>query len=152
MLGPSPGASALTGGGMGRTGSIRAVLACAALAALPFVAAGTAADDDLIGAGLPVVDVSLRDDAVAGLPGVIPPGPVTVRATNDGSSDRSLALGRLDDGSVRVVARTAVLAPGEADLVVVRFRPGRWIAAEGGVSRAPAAAALVPAPAPGAPR
>jgi hypothetical protein len=137
---------------MGRTGCTRAVLACLALGAVPFVAAGTAADDDLVGAGLPVVDLSMRDDAVAGLPGVIPPGPVTVRATNDGTSDRSLALGRLAGGSLRVVARTAVLAPGDADLIVVRFRPGRWVAAEGGVSRAPAAATLVPAPAPGAPR
>ncbi len=131
---------------------MRALLACVALGAVPLVAAGSAADDDLIGAGLPVIDLSMRDDAVAGLPGVLPPGPVTVRATNDASSDRSLSLGRLDAGSVRVVAHTAVLAPGEADLMVVRFRPGRWIAAEGGVSRAPAAATLVPAPAPGAPR
>jgi hypothetical protein len=132
-----------------RTG-IRAVLACVVLGATPLLASPAADDHDP--AGLPVIDLTMRDDAVAGLAGVVAPGPAAVRVTNEGSSDRTLVVGRLDGTALRIVARSASLVPGAWDLVVVRFGPGRWLAAEEGVSRAPAAATLVPAQAPGAPR
>ena len=61
-------------------------------------------------------------------------------------------IARLDGGALRVAARTGALAPGDGIAVTVRFTPGRWLAAERGVSRGPAAATLVPAPTPGAPR
>jgi hypothetical protein len=77
---------------------------------------------------------------------------MTVRVVNDGSSRRSLVIGRLNSRGMRVTARTGALAPGDGAAVAVRFTPGRWIAAERGVSRGPAAETLVPAPMPGAPR
>ncbi|HTI33827.1 MAG TPA: hypothetical protein VL422_09150 [Miltoncostaea sp.] len=135
---------------MRRSSGVRAVLACLALAAAPLLAAP--ASDDHDPAGLPVLDLTLRDDAVTGLAGVVEPGPAALRVTNAGSSDRSLVVERLDGDTPRVVAHSASLVPGAWDVVVVRFGPGRWLAAEEGVSRAPAAATLVPAPAPGAPR
>lgn len=132
-----------------RTG-VRAVLVCVVLGATPLLASPAADDHDPD--GLPVIDLTMRDDAVAGLAGVVAPGPAAIRVTNAGSSDRWLVVGRVDGAALRVVARSATLVPGAWDLVVVRFGPGRWLAAEEGVSRAPAAAALVPAPRPGAPR
>jgi len=132
-----------------RTG-VRAVLVGLTLCAAPLLAAPAA--DDRAGAELPTIDITIRDDAVAGLSGVVPAGPTAVRVTNACSSDRALVVGRLHDDGLRVVARTASLAPGARDVVVVRFAPGRWVAAEAEVSRAPAAVTLVPATAPGAPR
>jgi hypothetical protein len=128
------------------------VVVCVALGAVPLIAAGPGDAGDPVAAGAPVMDLTLGDEAVAGLPGVLPEGLWVVRVTNTAASDRSLTMARLDGGATRVVARSVGLAPGEQDLVAVRFVPGRWIAAEGGVSRGPAAATLVPAPAPGAPR
>jgi hypothetical protein len=126
---------------------------CAALGAAPLIAAATAGGGgDPIRAGVPVLDLHLRDDAVSGLPGVLPPGPLILRVTNDASSDRGLTLAHVEEPGTRVLARTAVLAPGDQDLVGFRLGPGRWIAAQAGVSRAPAAVTLVPAPSPGAPR
>ena len=135
---------------MNRVTAMRGAVVLAALAAAPLLAAPAADDHDP--AGLPVIEVTMRDDAVAGLAGVLDPGPAAVRVTNGGSSDRTLVVGRVDGPPLRVVARSASLAPGAWDVVVVRFGPGRWLAAEEGVSRAPEAASLVPAQAPGAPR
>jgi hypothetical protein len=135
---------------MRRGTGVRAVLVGLALCAAPLLPAPAAGDR---AAGeLPTIDITMGDDAVAGLPGVAPAGPAAVRVTNAGSSDRALVVGRLDRGALRVAARTASLAPGGRDVVVVRFAPGRWVAEEAGVSRAPAAVTLVPATAPGAPR
>lgn len=136
---------------MTRTALYGAVLACVVLGAAPLVAAGVRAG----GPGeraLPALDLTLRDDAVAGLPGVLPAGRMTVRVGNAGLTRRSLVIARLDGGALRVAARTGALAPGDGIAVTVRFTPGRWLAAERGVSRGPAAATLVPAPTPGAPR
>ena len=136
---------------MKRTTTYRTVLACIALGAVPLVAAEGPAGEPGAG-GLPVLDLTLRNDAVAGLPGVIPAGRMTVRVVNDGSSRRSLVIARLNGRGMRVAARTGALAPGDGAVVAVRFTPGRWLAAERGVSRGPAAETLVPAPTPGAPR
>jgi hypothetical protein len=134
-----------------RTTGIRAALACALLAATPLVAAAPAAGDR-DPADLPVIDLTMRDDAVAGLAGVVDAGPAAVRVTNAASSDRTLVLERLRRRGVRVAARSASLVPGAWDVVLVRLAPGRWLAAEEGVSRGPVAETLVPARAPGAPR
>lgn len=133
------------------TTTSRAVLACIALGAVPLVAAEHPAGRPAA-AGLPVLDLTLRDDAVAGLPGVVAAAPTAVRVTNAASGARTLSMVRLDGGRARVVARTGTIAPGDGRVVRLRLRPGRWLAAEGGVSRAPVAATLVPAPATGAPR
>lgn len=129
----------------------RGVLVCIALATVPLVAADTPSGHPAAG-GLPVIELTLRDDAVAGLPGVVAAAPTAVRVTNAASTGRSLSIARLDGDRARVVARTGTLAPGDDQLVPLRLTPGRWLAAEGGVSRGPVAATLVPAPAPGAPR
>ncbi len=134
-----------------RTTIFRTVLACAVLGAAPVVAAQTQAGAP-DAQGLPVIDLTLRDDAVAGLPGVVPAGRTAVRVTNGAATRRSLSLARLDGDHARVVARAGALAPGEVRVVALRLTPGRWLAAEGGVSRGPVAATLVPAAAPGAPR
>jgi hypothetical protein len=137
---------------MRRTTGIRAVLACTALGSVPLVAAGSGGGDDPTGAGLPALHLTMRDDAVAGLPGAFPAGPVVVAVSNDAASPRSFYMARLDGDELRVAARTGALAPGQDAAVTVRLEPGRWIAAEAGVSRAPAAVTLVPATANGAPR
>ena len=137
---------------MRRTTGIRAVLACTALAAVPLVAAGSGGGDDPIGAGLPALHLTMRDDAVTGLPGAFPAGPVIVAVSNGAASSRSLYVARLDGDELRVAARTGALAPGQDAAVMVRLDPGRWIAAEAGVSRPAAAVTLVPATTPGAPR
>ena len=133
------------------TAIYRAALACIVLGAAPLVAAEDRAGEPAAGA-LPALDLTIRDDAVAGLPGVLPAGPMTVRVGNAGSTRRSLVIARLDGGTLRVAARTGALAPGDAIAVTVRLTPGRWLAAERGVSRSPVAETLVPAPTPGAPR
>ena len=61
---------------MTRRTTYPAVLACIALAAAP-LAAADAPGEAHAAQGLPVLDLTLRDDAVAGLPGVIPAGPMT---------------------------------------------------------------------------
>ena len=136
---------------MTRTALCGAVLACIVLGAAPLVAAADRAGEPAAGA-LPALDLTIRDDAVAGLPGVLPAGPMAVRVGNAASTRRSLVIARLDGGALRVAARTGALAPGDGIAITVRFVPGRWLAAQRGVSRGPAAATLVPGPTPGAPR
>ncbi|MGE0027822.1 MAG: hypothetical protein AB7O78_03665 [Thermoleophilia bacterium] len=136
---------------MTRTTTYRAVLAFIVLGAAPLVAAERPGGEPATSA-LPVLDLTLRDDAVAGLPGVVAGAPTAVRVTNEASGARTLSLARLDGDHARVVTRTATLAPGAGQVVRLRLTPGRWLAAEGGVSRGPVAATLVPAPASGAPR
>ena len=62
------------------------VVVCVALGAVPLIAAGPGDAGDPVAAGVPMMDLTLGDDAVAGLPGVLPEGVLVVRVTNTAAS------------------------------------------------------------------